>query len=209
MNLIRRTKGGRLHRIVGRIWAAAMFAVILMSFGIRTIDGGFIWLHGLSVLTFCTLTAGLFAAYKRNIRAHRSFMTGSYFGLIGAFVGVLARRTRIKHCASVVALSRLLRADPPPSRGFPSKRSGVPRDPGSPLPSQEGHPTRKVFSRQPSSGSPIRSVTLFAMVPSANRRRGPGDSDLNFDTSYLARFRPAAPLPVAASRCQSLPMRLG
>ena len=90
VNLIRRTKGGRLHRIVGRIWAAAMYVVILTSFGIRTIDGGFNWLHGLSVLTFCTLTAGLFAAYKRNIRAHRSFMTGSYFGLIGALVGVLA-----------------------------------------------------------------------------------------------------------------------
>lgn len=90
VNLLRRTKGGGLHCILGRIWAGAMYVVILTSFGIRTIDGGFNWLHGLSVLTFCTLTAGLFAASKRNIRAHRSFMTGSYFGVIGAFAGVLA-----------------------------------------------------------------------------------------------------------------------
>jgi uncharacterized membrane protein len=89
VNLLRRTKGGSVHRITGRIWAVAMYVVVLTSFGIRTIDGGFNWLHALSVLTFCTLTAGLWAIRKRNIRAHRSFMTGSYFGLIGAFVGVL------------------------------------------------------------------------------------------------------------------------
>lgn len=68
--------------------------MVLTSFGIRTIDGGFNWLHALSVLTFCTLTAGLWAIWKRNVRAHRSFMTGSYFGLIGAFVGVLAVPSR-------------------------------------------------------------------------------------------------------------------
>jgi uncharacterized membrane protein len=94
VNLLRRNKGGSVHRIIGRIWAAAMYVVVLTSFGIRTIDGGFNWLHALSVLTFCTLTAGLWAIWKRNIRAHRSFMTGSYFGLIGAFVGVLVVPSR-------------------------------------------------------------------------------------------------------------------
>ena len=94
VNLLRPTKGGRVHRIVGRIWALAMYVVVLTSFGIRTIDGGFNLLHGLSVLTFCTLSVGLWAAWKRNIRAHRSFMAGSYFGLIGAFVGVLAVPSR-------------------------------------------------------------------------------------------------------------------
>ena len=94
VNLLRRTKGGRIHRIVGRIWAVSMYVVVLTSFGIRTIDGGFNWLHALSVLTLCTLTAGLWAIRKRNIKAHRSFMTGSYVGLIGAFVGVLAVPSR-------------------------------------------------------------------------------------------------------------------
>jgi len=94
VNLLRRTKGGSVHRIVGRIWVVAMYVVVLTSFGVRTIDGGFNWLHALSVLTFCTLTAGLWAIRKRNIKAHRSFMTGSYFGLLGAFVGVLAVPSR-------------------------------------------------------------------------------------------------------------------
>lgn len=94
VNLLRRTKDGSSHRIIGRIWFVSMYVVVLTSFGIRTIDGGFNWLHALSVLTFCTLTAGLWAVRKRNIRAHRSFMAGSYFGLIGAFVGVLAVPSR-------------------------------------------------------------------------------------------------------------------
>ena len=80
VNLLRRTKGGKVHRVIGRIWAAAMYVVVLTSFGIRTIDGGFNWLHGLSLLTFCTLSLGLWAAWQRRIRAHRSFLTGSYFG---------------------------------------------------------------------------------------------------------------------------------
>jgi uncharacterized membrane protein len=94
VNLLCRTKGGSVHRIVGRIWAVSMYVVVLTSFGIRTIDGGFNWLHALSVLTFCTLTAGVWAIWKRNIKAHRSFMTGSYLGLLGAFVGVLAVPSR-------------------------------------------------------------------------------------------------------------------
>jgi uncharacterized membrane protein len=90
VNLLAQKKGSKPHRLLGRIWAVAMYVVILTSFGIRTMDGGFNWLHGLSVLTFCTLSAGIWAARKGNIRAHRSLMAGSYFGLVGAFAGVLA-----------------------------------------------------------------------------------------------------------------------
>ncbi|MEQ4568216.1 DUF2306 domain-containing protein [Paenarthrobacter sp. CAP02] len=90
VNLLRRNKGSVAHRILGRIWAVAMYVVVLTSFGIRTIDGGFNWLHALSVLTFCTLTVGLWSVRKGNIRAHQRFMTGSYFGLVGAFIGVVA-----------------------------------------------------------------------------------------------------------------------
>ncbi|MFJ4170009.1 DUF2306 domain-containing protein [Paenarthrobacter sp. NPDC089714] len=44
----------------------------------------------MSALTFCTLTIGLWSVGKGNIRAHQRFMTGSYFGLVGAFIGVIA-----------------------------------------------------------------------------------------------------------------------
>lgn len=90
VNLLRRNKGSAAHKILGRIWAVAMYIVVLTSFGIRTIDGGFNWLHALSVLTFCTLTLGLVAVRRGNIPAHQRFMSGSYFGLVGAFIGVVA-----------------------------------------------------------------------------------------------------------------------
>jgi uncharacterized membrane protein len=90
VQLLGRTKGGTVHRVVGRIWVVAMYTVILTSFGIRTLNGGFGWLHGLSVFTFCTVTIGLWAARTGRISAHRSFMRGSYFGVLGAFIGVVA-----------------------------------------------------------------------------------------------------------------------
>lgn len=88
--LLRRRKGGRLHRLMGRAWIAAMYLVALTSFGVRTLTGGFGWLHALSVLTVLTVTAGLIAVIRGNIASHKAFMTGSYFGLLGAFGGVLA-----------------------------------------------------------------------------------------------------------------------
>nr|WP_253185289.1 DUF2306 domain-containing protein [Pseudarthrobacter chlorophenolicus] len=75
---------------MGRVWVAAIYVVVLTSFGIRTLNGGFSWLHGLSILTFITVTVGLAAAMKRNIPPHKSFMLGSYFGVLGAFIGVIA-----------------------------------------------------------------------------------------------------------------------
>ncbi|MET1087188.1 MAG: DUF2306 domain-containing protein [Arthrobacter sp.] len=88
--LLRRTKGGALHRVIGRTWVAAMLIVVGTSFGIRTLSDGFSWLHALSVLTIVTVTAGVVAAFRRNIPSHRAFMRGSYFGILGAFIGVLA-----------------------------------------------------------------------------------------------------------------------
>lgn len=89
VQLLRRTKGGKAHRIIGRIWVIAMYVVVLTSFGITTISGGFGWLHGLSLLTFCTVSVGVWAAVKRRIHSHKSFMQGSYFGVLGAFIGVI------------------------------------------------------------------------------------------------------------------------
>jgi uncharacterized membrane protein len=88
--LLRRAKGGAVHRTIGRVWVFAMYVVTLTSFGIQTLNGGFTWLHGLAVFTFFTVTIGLLAARKKKIQAHRSFMMGSYFGVLGAFIGVVA-----------------------------------------------------------------------------------------------------------------------
>ena len=87
--LIRRTKGGAVHRAVGLAWVLAMYVVTLTSFGIQTLNGGFTWLHGLAVFTFFTVSVGLWSARKKKIQSHRSFMKGSYFGVLGAFIGVV------------------------------------------------------------------------------------------------------------------------
>lgn len=89
-----RPKGTRSHKIIGRIWALCMYAVIFTSFGIHTLNGGFTWLHGLSLLTFFTVSIGIWAAIKGNIKSHKAFMTGSYFGILGAFIGVIAAPSR-------------------------------------------------------------------------------------------------------------------
>lgn len=86
--LFRKRKGGRTHKIIGRVWVLAMYVVIFTSFGITTLDGGFTWLHALSAFTFVTVSIGLWAAVKGKIPTHKAFMQGSYFGLLGAFIGV-------------------------------------------------------------------------------------------------------------------------
>lgn len=92
--LLRKKKGDRKHRVIGYIWVFSMYAVVITSFWIRTLNGGFTWLHALSILTFITITIGLVAAIQGNIKSHKAFMQGSYYGVLGAFIGVIAVPTR-------------------------------------------------------------------------------------------------------------------
>jgi uncharacterized membrane protein len=94
VQLFRKPKGGKVHKVIGRLWVIAMYLVIFTSFGITTLSGGFTWLHGLSGLTFFTVSTGLWMAVKGNIKSHKAFMQGSYFGLLGAFMGVIAAPSR-------------------------------------------------------------------------------------------------------------------
>lgn len=92
--LLRRVRGDGVHRIIGRVWVASMYLVCLTSFGVQSLTGGFSWLHGLSVLTLVTVTTGLVAAVRGRIDSHKAFMRGSYFGVLGAFAGVVSVPTR-------------------------------------------------------------------------------------------------------------------
>jgi|SRR5581483_2380521 len=72
--------------------------------------GRFSWIHGLSVFTFFTLTIALWAALTHRVQIHRGFVTGSYFGLVGAFVGAVVVPVRyipqqIAHRPAEVALA--------------------------------------------------------------------------------------------------------
>jgi uncharacterized membrane protein len=93
--LIRRVKGDRRHRTIGAVWVVAMYWTTISSFFIQELNPGhFSWIHGLSAFTFFTLTIGLWMGVTSRgrpgrARHHRGFMTGSYLGLLGAFVGAV------------------------------------------------------------------------------------------------------------------------
>ena len=90
VNLRRQAKGDPVHRRVGRVWVVCMYWTILSSFAITRLNPGhFSWIHLLSIFTFGTLTIGLWAAMTGRIQTHQRYMTGSYFGLLGAFVGAV------------------------------------------------------------------------------------------------------------------------
>jgi uncharacterized membrane protein len=82
-------KGTSLHRILGRTWAAAMLAVALSSFWIRS-SGGFSWIHLLSAWTVIALACAVYFIRRGNVKAHRRFMVGTLLGLAGAGLGALA-----------------------------------------------------------------------------------------------------------------------
>ena len=92
--LLRPKKGDRFHRMVGRTWVVCMYTVCASSFFIQGVSNGFSWLHALSLFTIMTVSFGLYSAIKGNIPAHKANMIGSYFGSLGAFVGVIAVPTR-------------------------------------------------------------------------------------------------------------------
>ena len=97
-NIIRPTKGDRLHKAVGRTWAGLMLFVAAGSFFIGGGSGYVqplgIFLHALAAWTIISITLGIRYARKRNIQAHRGFMIGTYCGLLGAMVGVIVVPTR-------------------------------------------------------------------------------------------------------------------
>lgn len=86
-----RPKGDPAHRVLGRVWVVTMYWTVLSSFFIKRLSPGhYSWIHLLSIWTFISLTIGTWAAIHGRVTLHRSYMTGSYFGLLGAFVGAVA-----------------------------------------------------------------------------------------------------------------------
>jgi len=89
--LRRRVKGDRVHRNLGWVWVAAMGFVTTSSFAIRELRHGQLsLLHVLSVVTLVSLIIGVLAIRRGNVARHRGAMRGSWFGLIGAFIGAVA-----------------------------------------------------------------------------------------------------------------------
>ncbi|HEY0132199.1 MAG TPA: DUF2306 domain-containing protein [Allosphingosinicella sp.] len=89
-----RTKGGRVHRLLGRIWGALMMVTAVSSFWLQSLSGGLSFIHLFAVLTLISIPLAVWNARRGNIRAHRNAMRGVYAGLIAAgLLAVLPGRT--------------------------------------------------------------------------------------------------------------------
>ena len=90
--VLARRKGTPSHKLLGRIWAAAMVGVALSSFWIFEIrrGAGPSWIHLLSGWTLVSLALAVWFIRRGNVRAHKGFMVGTFLGLAGAGIGALA-----------------------------------------------------------------------------------------------------------------------
>ncbi|WP_213980386.1 DUF2306 domain-containing protein [Sphingomonas sp. dw_22] len=80
--ILLRRKGDRLHRMLGRAWAALMLLTALSSFGLRYVTGGLSPIHLLSVLVLVSVPLAVRNARRGNIAAHRRAMTIVYASLV-------------------------------------------------------------------------------------------------------------------------------
>lgn len=85
--LLLRRKGGRLHRLLGRIWAALMMTTAVASFWLTGEAGGLSFIHIFSVVTVIGVPVAVLAIRKGDVERHRWAMTSTFIGLVvaGAF----------------------------------------------------------------------------------------------------------------------------
>jgi uncharacterized membrane protein len=96
VQVVRRPRGDRPHRRLGRAWGALMLYVAVTSFWIRDLrHGSFSLLHVLSVITIVSVTLGIIAARRGDIARHRGNMLGAWLGSLGAFLGAVAVPQRL------------------------------------------------------------------------------------------------------------------
>lgn len=89
-------KGTLHHRLLGGIWAVTMLVTALSSFGTRTLNHGhFSWVHGLSLITVASITRGVWAIWRGDVRGHTRAMRASFVGLVLAGIGALATPHRL------------------------------------------------------------------------------------------------------------------
>lgn len=74
-------KGTPVHRGLGRAWVALMLVTAISTWWIRS-GGQFSWIHGLSVLSLASLTAGVAFAIAGKVALHLRTMRGLYFGAL-------------------------------------------------------------------------------------------------------------------------------
>lgn len=81
--MLLRRRGDRLHRRLGWIWVSAMALTALATFGIRGLNqGGFSFIHILSVWTLVQVPLIVWAARTHRVARHRSAVRGMTAGAL-------------------------------------------------------------------------------------------------------------------------------
>ena len=81
--MLLRRRGDRMHRWLGWIWAAALFATALLSLDIRLINrGSFSAIHLLSAWTLLQVPIIVLSARRHDIARHRSAVRGMVTGAL-------------------------------------------------------------------------------------------------------------------------------
>ena len=81
--MLLRRRGDALHRMLGRVWAVAMFATAALSFNVRTINPGhFSLIHLLSLFTLVMVPVIWWAARTHRVALHRRVVRGMVTGAL-------------------------------------------------------------------------------------------------------------------------------
>lgn len=81
--MLLRRRGDGTHRRLGWIWAAAMFLTAFDTMFIRLINqGGFSWIHLLSIWTMIQVPLIVWRARTHNVAGHRSAVRGMVTGAL-------------------------------------------------------------------------------------------------------------------------------
>ncbi len=76
-------KGGKRHKLLGRIWLGLMLITAGATIWIRNLnDGQFSWIHLFTVLTFIAVPQAIVSARKGNIAAHKKHMRNFFLGAL-------------------------------------------------------------------------------------------------------------------------------
>lgn len=76
-------KGGRRHKILGKIWLSMMFVTATATIFIRNVNGGqFSWIHLFTLLTFVAIPQSIISARQGKIEAHKKHLRNFFIGAL-------------------------------------------------------------------------------------------------------------------------------
>lgn len=93
-------KGTGTHKLIGWTWMLAMMVVSISSFWISGFVDWFFGygpIHLLSIWVLICVTVSLTSARRGNVRLHKFYAVGAYFGTLGAALGALLVPDRLLH----------------------------------------------------------------------------------------------------------------